>query len=65
MEDDWKPDKFMTYQYVSDYSVIQFTVPGIEEWTEEEWDSAGQSDLESYVTEPKQYYLDESWEIND
>jgi len=65
MEDDWKPDKFMTYMYVSDYSVIQFTVPGMADWSEEEFDSAGQNDLESYVTNPKDYFLNEVWEKND
>jgi|688.fasta_scaffold1189987_2 hypothetical protein len=65
MEEEWKPDKFMTYQYVSPYSVIQFTVPGMADWSEEQWDSAGQYDLEQYVTEPKQYHLDESWENNE
>jgi hypothetical protein len=65
VEDDWKPDKFMTYQYVSDYSVIQFTVPGMADWSEEEFDSAGQSDLESYVINPKDYFLNEVWENNE
>jgi hypothetical protein len=62
MEEEWKPDKFMTYRYVSDYAVITFTVPGMADWSEEEWDSAGQNDLESYVTDPQDYYLDEAWE---
>ena len=65
MEEEWKPNKFMTYEYVSDYSVIKFTVPGMADWSDEEWDSAGQSDLESYVTEPKAYYLNEVWENNE
>ena len=60
--DDWNPDKFMTYRYVSDYAVIEFTVPGMADWEEWEFDSAGQSDLESYVTDPQDYYLDDSWE---
>lgn len=62
--DDWKPDKVLTYRYISDYSIIIFTVPGMEEWSEEEWDSAAQSDLESYVTTPEQYFMDDSWEAD-
>jgi hypothetical protein len=64
MEDDWKPDKFMLYKFVSDYAVITFTVPGMSDWEEPEFDSAAQSDLESYVTDPKDYYLDDSEEID-
>lgn len=62
MEEDWKPDKFMIYKYVSDYAVIEFTVPGMADWSEEQWDSAGQNDLESYVFLPHEYDLDDSWE---
>ena len=65
MSDEWNPDKFMTYRYVSPYSFIEFTVPGMADWSEEQFDSAGQYDLEQYVTEPKQYWLDESWEKNE
>lgn len=54
-------DKVMTYRFVNDYAVITFTVPGMEEWSEEEWDSAAQSDLESYVTTPEQYAMDDCW----
>jgi hypothetical protein len=60
--DDWKPDKVMNYRFTCDYAEIVFTVPGMEEWSEEEWDSAAQSDLESYVTTPEQYFMDDSWE---
>lgn len=62
MSEDWNPDKTMTYKYVSDYAKITFTVPGMSSWEDEEWDSAAQSDLESYVTDPQDYYLDDSWE---
>lgn len=51
-----------TYRYINDYAVITFTVPGDTKWSEEEWDDAGQTDLESYVTTPEQYYLDECWD---
>lgn len=55
-------DKVMTYRFVNDYAVITFTVPGMAEWSEEEWDVAAQSDLESYVTTPEQYYMDDCWD---
>lgn len=58
-------NKVMTYRFVNDYAVITFTVPGMEEWSEEEWDTAAQSDLESYVTTPEQYYMDDCWEAKD
>ena len=61
--DDWKPDKVMKYRFNNAYAEIVFTVPGMEEWSEEEWDSAAQSDLESYVTTPEQYFMDDSWEV--
>lgn len=59
MSEDWNPNANYTYRFVSDYAVITFTVPGMKDWTEEEWDSAAQSDLESYVTNPEDYYQDE------
>ena len=55
-------NKFMTYRYVSDYSVITFTVPGNKAWGEVEFDAVAKDDLESYVTSPKDYWLDDSWE---
>jgi hypothetical protein len=57
--------KVMVYRFGNDYGYIVFTVPGDEDWSDEEWDSAAQSDLESYVTTPEQYYLDDCWEKND
>lgn len=56
-------NKMMHYQFVSDYAVIKFTVPGRTEWSEEEWDSAADSDLVSYVHNPEQYYMDDCWEL--
>ena len=55
-------NKFMTYKYVSDYAVITFTVPGNKAWGEVEFDAVAKDDLESYVTSPKDYYLDDCWE---
>jgi len=60
--DSWNPNKFYTYRFVSNFSVITFTVPGMEDWEEEEWDSAAESDLASYVTEPEAYSMDDCWE---
>lgn len=57
-------DTVLTYQYVSDYATIAFTVPVHSSWSEEECDSASQSDLESYVTSPQDYYLDEVYEAS-
>jgi hypothetical protein len=57
-----KHDKVMVYNFMNDYGSLVFTVPGLKSWSEEEWDSAAQSDLESYVTNPEQYYLDDCWE---
>ena len=54
-----------TYRFVNDYAVITFTVPGKSSWSEEEWDSAAQSDLESYVTTPEQYHMDDSFDTED
>jgi len=59
---DWNPDKFMTYRFVSDFAVITFTVPGMSDWDEEQWDSAATDDMTSYVTESDAYYLDDCWE---
>lgn len=55
-------NKTMTYKFVNDYAVIVFTVPGMDDWTEAEWDSAAQDDLESYVTTPEQYSMDDCWD---
>jgi len=59
---DWNPDKFMTYQFVSDFAVIMFTVPGMQDWDEEMFDSAAEDDLASYVKEPEAFYMDDSWD---
>jgi hypothetical protein len=52
----------MTYRFVSDFAVITFTVPGMSDWDEEQWDSAATDDMTSYVTESDAYYLDDCWE---
>jgi len=54
--EDWKPNKTLTYRFQSEYAEIVFNVPGMAEWSEEEWDSAADSDLKSYVTSPEDYY---------
>ena len=61
-EQSWNPDKFVTYRFISDFAVITFTVPGMDDWTEEMFDSAANDDLASYVTEPDAYYMDDCWE---
>jgi hypothetical protein len=33
----------------------------MEDWTEEMWDAAAESDLLDYVTEPEAYYMDDCW----
>jgi hypothetical protein len=55
-------NKIMTYRFVNDYAVIVFTVPGMKEWSEEEWDTAAIDDLVSYVTTPEQYHMDDCWD---
>jgi hypothetical protein len=54
-----------TYRFVSDYSVITFTVPGEADWSDEMWDSAAQSDLEDYVTNPEAYYQDDVFDTEE
>jgi hypothetical protein len=54
-------NSLMTYRYVSDFAVITFTVPVHTDWSEEMCDTAAQDDLESYVTNPEAYALDECW----
>lgn len=65
MNENWNPDKFVTYRYISDFAVITFVVPGMSDWSEEMFDSAANDDLASYVTEPDAYYVDDAWEIED
>lgn len=60
--DEWKPDKIMTYRYISDYAVITFTVPGMSDWDEDRFDDASMTDLRSYVTDPQDYWFDDCWE---
>lgn len=62
MNENWNPDKFITYRYISDFAVVTFNVPGMSDWTEEMWDMAAEDDLKSYVTEPEAYYVDDCWE---
>jgi hypothetical protein len=61
--DDWKPDKFVTYRFVSDFAIVTFIVPGLDEWDDETWDSVAHTDLASYVTEPEAYWEDDQWEV--
>lgn len=61
-EDNWNPNRFLTYRYISDFAVITFVVPGMSDWSEEMFDSAANDDLASYVTEPDAYYMDDCWE---
>jgi hypothetical protein len=63
--DDWKPDKFITYRFISDFAIVTFNVPGMAEWDDEQWDSVARTDLASYVTEPEAYWEDDQWEIED
>jgi hypothetical protein len=65
MTDDWKPNKFITYRFVSDFAIVTFNVPGMAEWDDEQWDSVAQTDLASYVTEPIAYWEDDQWEVED
>ncbi len=60
--EDWNPDKFVTYRFVSDFAVVIFNVPGMSDWTEEMFDSAAESDLRDYVTNPELYYVDDCGE---
>ena len=60
-EQSWNPDKFVTYRFISDFAVITFVVPGMSDWDEEMFDSAAETDLASYVTEPDAYYMDDCW----
>lgn len=62
MGDSWNPNKFITYRYVSNYAVITFTVPGMADWSEEMFDSAADSDLRDYVTNPEDYYMDDAFD---
>lgn len=62
MGDGWNPNKFITYRYVSNYAVITFTVPGMADWSEEMFDSAADSDLRDYVTNPEDYYMDDAFD---
>jgi hypothetical protein len=62
LNENWNPDKFITYRYISDFAVVTFNVPGMSDWTEEMWDMAAEDDLKSYVTEPEAYYVDDCWE---
>ena len=58
-------DEIKTYRFINDYAVIVFTVPGDSEWSEEEWDSAADEDLKSYVTNPEQYYMDDCFDTDE
>lgn len=58
------PSKALTYEYVSDYAVITFRVDGEDDWTEEQFDSASEFDLSQYATNPKDYYLNEVYELD-
>lgn len=51
--------KVLTYQYVSDYCVVTFQVAGEDDWSEEQFDSAGDFDLADYVKRPEDFYLED------
>lgn len=61
LSESWNPNKFVTYRFISDFAIISFNVPGMEDWTEEMWDAAAESDLLDYVTNPEAYYMDDCW----
>lgn len=56
--------KAFTFEYVSDYAVISFRVDGEDDWTEEQFDSASQFDLECYATNPEDYFLNEVYPLD-
>ena len=56
--------KALTYEYVSNYAVITFRVEGEDDWTEEQFDSAGEFDLSQYASNPEDYYLNEVYELD-
>jgi len=60
---DWNPDKAFAYRFQSDYAEIVFNVFGMQEWSEEEFDSAADSDLASYVADGGDFWLDDCWEV--
>jgi hypothetical protein len=61
LNENWNPDRIATYRFVSDFAVITFTVPGMKDWSDEMFDSAAETDLSSYVTEPDAYHMDDCW----
>lgn len=60
---DWNPDKAFYYRFQSNYAEITFVVLGMQEWSEEEFDSAADSDLASYVADGGDFWLDDCWEV--
>ncbi len=62
-EQEWTPNKVMSYRYKSEYAEIVFNVAGLDTWSEEEFDSASEFDLKCYATDPEDYWLDDTWEI--
>lgn len=56
--------KALTYEYVSNYAVITFRVEGEDDWSEEQFDSASESDLSEYVKSPDDFYLNEAYELD-
>lgn len=60
---DWNPDKAIAYRFQSNYAEIVFIVCGMQDWSEDQFDSAADFDLTSYVNTPSDFWLDDSWEL--
>lgn len=56
--------KSLQYEYVSDYCVVTFRVDGEDDWSDEQFDSAGEFDLSDYVKTPEDFYLNEAYELD-
>jgi hypothetical protein len=56
--------KALTYEYVSDYCVVVFRVDGEDDWSEEQFDSAGEFDLADYVKSPEDFHLNDVYELD-
>lgn len=56
--------KALTYEYVSDYCVVVFRVDGEDDWSEEQFDSAGEFDLADYVKRPEDFHLNDVYELD-
>ena len=56
--------KSLQYEYVSDYCVVTFRVDGEDDWSDEQFDSAGEFDLADYVKTPEDFYLNDTYELD-